>query len=69
MLALPGCRAELALDTGILFRGERKADILELELELKDGEPASMLELGEYLCRTYGLREEQKSKFYRASRL
>jgi inorganic triphosphatase YgiF len=69
MLALPGCKAELALDLGILFRGDRSTEIQELELELKDGEPAAMLELGDYLCRTYDLREEQKSKFYRASRL
>ena len=67
MLSLTGCTAELALDEGILFRGDRQAQILELELELKDGDPAAMLELGKRLCDAYGLREEKKSKFYRAS--
>lgn len=69
MLQLEGCVAELALDAGILFRGERQGLIQELELELKDGDPAAMLRLGDDLCHTYGLREESKSKFWRARNL
>ena len=69
LLNLEGCTAELALDRGRLFRGDREAPIQELELELKGGDPAAMLALGERLCRDYGLHPEPKSKFYRASRL
>lgn len=69
LLDLEGCTAELALDRGRLFRGDREAPIQELELELKGGDPAAMLALGDRLCRDYGLHPEPKSKFYRASRL
>ena len=69
LLSLEGCTAELALDEGILFRCGREAELRELELELKDGEPAAMLALADRLCRDYGLFEEKKSKFYRASLL
>lgn len=69
LLRLEGCLAELALDEGILFRSGREAELRELELELKDGDPASMLVLADRLCRDYGLFEEKKSKFYRASLL
>ena len=69
LLSLPGCTAELALDEGILFRETREAELRELELELKDGDPAAMLALADRLCRDYGLFEEKKSKFYRASLL
>ena len=47
----------------------RQVDFLVDKLELKGGDPAAMLALGEQLCRDYGLRPEPKSKFYRASRL
>ena len=44
-------------------------DRRELELELKSGAPAAMLALGDRLLRRYGLREEPRSKFFRAARL
>lgn len=69
LLELGSCRAELALDEGILFREQRQTELRELELELKDGDPAAMLELAEMLCERYRLFEEKKSKFYRASLL
>lgn len=69
LLRLENCTAELALDLGRLFREDREAPIQEVELELKSGNPAAMLGLGERLCRDYGLHPEPKSKFYRASRL
>jgi len=69
LLSLEGCEAELALDEGILFRGERQTELREAELELKGGDPAAMLALAAQLSRDYGLYEEKKSKFYRASLL
>lgn len=69
LLDLGSCKAELALDLGTLFREDREGPICELELELKDGDPAAMLALGDKLCAAYGLCDEPKSKFYRASRL
>ncbi|MBQ6799010.1 MAG: CYTH domain-containing protein [Oscillospiraceae bacterium] len=69
LLSLEGCEAELALDEGILFRGDRRTELREAELELKGGDPAAMLALAERLCRDFGLYEEKKSKFYRASLL
>lgn len=69
LLDLGTCKAELALDLGKLFREDREGPICELELELKDGEPTAMLALGDQLCAEYGLHDEPKSKFYRASRL
>lgn len=69
LLSLDGCLAELALDTGKLYRGQREGRISELELELKQGDPSAMLALQKTLTGRYGLREEEKSKFYRASHL
>ena len=69
LLDLGTCKAELALDFGKLFREDREGPICELELELKDGDPAAMLALGDRLCTEYNLHDEPKSKFYRASRL
>ncbi|MEA4965134.1 MAG: CYTH domain-containing protein [Oscillospiraceae bacterium] len=69
LLALDGSCVELALDVGRLFRENRSQPLRELELELKGGEAAPMLALTESLKRRYGLREEEKSKFYRAFRL
>lgn len=69
LLALPGCSAELALDEGRLFREDRAEPLRELELELKSGAPVAMLALGDRLLRRYGLREEPRSKFFRAARL
>ena len=69
LLQLEGCQAELALDAGILFRGERQTGLCELELELKDGKPDAMLRLGAYLKQRYGLQTEEKSKFWRARNL
>ena len=68
-LRLNGCTAELALDRGTLFRGTRSESFCEAELELKDGAADAMLALAAHLCRTYGLREEPRSKFARARSL
>lgn len=69
LLDLHTCKVELALDLGKLFRDDRVGPICEVELELKDGDPAAMLELGDQLCAAYSLHDEPKSKFCRASQL
>lgn len=68
-LQLCGCRAELAMDQGTLFRGERSIPLCEVELECKDGDPAALVALAGHLRRAYGLTEEPRSKFARARSL
>ena len=68
-LQIPGGRAELALDRGVLAGPREQEPLLEAELELKDGAADAMLALAAHLCRTYGLREEPRSKFARARSL
>ncbi|MDR1670064.1 MAG: CYTH domain-containing protein [Oscillospiraceae bacterium] len=69
-LSLPdGSTAELALDRGELLAGEKREELLELELELLTGESAGMLELAAYLEIKYALSKEYNSKYARALRL
>ena len=60
---------ELALDEGILFRGEKKLPIWEVEVELKEGSEAACRAFAQALAAEYGLREESHSKFVRAVNL
>lgn len=69
VLQLDGARCELCGDIGHLFGGGRSRDLCELELELKDGGEAVMLDYARALAEKYGLREEKKSKFERAEEL
>lgn len=70
LLPLPGGgTAELCLDAGELFAGDRRAPLCEAEVELKSGEPAAAERFAGELAARYGLREEPDSKFRRASRL
>ncbi|MBQ7565956.1 MAG: CYTH domain-containing protein [Oscillospiraceae bacterium] len=68
-LELGGTAAELALDLGFLFRGERKAPLCEVELELKFGDESAVKELADELAAKYELSPEPRSKFVRASNL
>lgn len=61
--------AELALDHGELLAGEKREELLELELELLTGDPTGMLELAAYLESKYALSKEYNSKYARALRL
>lgn len=61
--------AELALDEGVLFRGERSAPLCEIELEHKAGKAADTMLLASMLKARYDLQPEPESKFLRASRL
>ncbi|MCE5286634.1 MAG: CYTH domain-containing protein [Pelosinus sp.] len=64
-----GTVIEIAADQGEILAGEKHSPILELELELKSGEPGSLLKLGAELTREYPLLLEWRSKFYRAMEL
>lgn len=56
---------ELALDDGYLKGGDLEEKLLELELELKEGDVRDLLELGESLQEHLPLIPEQKSKYAR----
>lgn len=60
---------EVALDLGEIRAGERTATIRELELELKDGDEAAMLDLAERLAKTVPLRPSDTSKAARGAAL
>ena len=63
---LGGSEAELALDEGILFAGDRREPLGEVELELKAGDPGAVKRAAEELAQRYGLQKQRKSKFKRA---
>lgn len=60
------CTVELALDTGILTGGSKSVSLCELEVELKEGEPAAAEQFALALAAIYKLKPERKSKFRRA---
>lgn len=63
MLALPdGTHVEVALDVGELQRGERSVQVRELELEIKDGDPARLFELAQQVHQATPVRIENVSK-------
>ena len=69
LLELGGTVAELALDSGRLFRGEKEMPLCEMEVELKDGSEAAVRQFAENLAEKFGLVEEPRSKFVRAVNL
>lgn len=70
LLSLPGgAAAELCLDAGELFGGDRRAPLREVEVELKTGAPEAAERFATELAARYGLKEEPKSKFQRAAAL
>lgn len=63
MIALPdGAEIECALDIGELRHGEHAAQVHELELELKSGDPARLYELAQQVHGTLPVRIENISK-------
>src|SRR4051812_20606876 len=60
---------EAALDRGALIAGRRRARILELELELKSGEPRALLRYARSLLEPFGLQLSLESKAERGYRL
>lgn len=70
MLRFPdGSQAELACDEGRLLGKSESMPLCEVELELYKGSSEEMLRLVSYLCQTYGLQEQPKSKLARARSL
>lgn len=63
MLALPdGAQIECALDIGELRQGEHIAQVRELELEIKQGDPAQLYELAQQVHAVLPVRIENVSK-------
>ena len=60
---------ELALDEGRLLGGSREMPLREVEVELKEGSPETMLMFATVLARKYALVSEPRSKFRRAMAL
>ncbi|MEG6585402.1 CYTH domain-containing protein [Dendrosporobacter sp. 1207_IL3150] len=60
---------ELAADKGDIIAGERHAPILEVELELKRGNPVALFKAGARLAECFSLVLEPRSKFVRGLEL
>ena len=69
LLHLDGADCESCGDIGSLIGGGRQEPLCELELELKSGSEAVMLDYAHALAEKYRLSEERKSKFARARAL
>ena len=61
--------AELAIDSGILLGGSKEIPLCEVEIELKTGSDAAVQVLANQIAAEFGLTEEPRSKFQRASAL
>jgi triphosphatase len=57
-----GVKVECALDTGELQRGDRKLAVRELELEMKEGDPARLYDLARQVHEAVPVRIENISK-------
>ena len=68
-VALDGAEVEVALDAGVLFAGDRRAPLCELEVELKQGDRAAADRFAQALANRFGLEELKDSKFKRARML
>lgn len=66
MFTLTDCTVELALDQGILFAGQKKLPLCEIEVELKSGSREASDDFARRLAEIYDLKPEEKSKFARA---
>lgn len=64
-----GSVIEAAFDTGAVVTGDRSSPISELELELKSGDPAALIELGKTWSAHAGLWLSSVSKAERGGRL
>ena len=60
---------EVALDRGSLTGGGKEEPLLEVEVELKSGEPEDAVRYAKFLARKFGLTAPPKSKFRRALEL
>lgn len=60
-----GTVIEVAVDKGVIIAEGKRAPILEVELELKEGSTDEVLALGDRLMAEYSLVPEGQSKYYR----
>lgn len=56
---------ELSVDTGELLAGDKRDEILELEIELKEGDARDLVALGDELAARLPLMPETRSKYGR----
>lgn len=68
-ITLENAVAELALDHGYLFSGDRKEPLCEVELELKSGDKGCFDRYVLKFAGEFALEEEKTSKFVRALQL
>ena len=68
-ITLENAVAELALDHGYLFSGDRKEPLCEVELELKSGDKGCFDRYVLKFAGEFALEEEKTSKFARALQL
>ena len=66
---IPGCKAELALDEGILLGRGKELPFAEVEVELKAGTDEAAVSFAKALTEEFSLTEEPRSKFVRAMTL
>jgi len=69
MVDVDGSAIEVAFDQGFLFASERRHPAHEIELELKTGEPAALIDLGLSLVDAIGVKLCVRSKAERAAQL
>lgn len=65
----PGNRVEVALDVGVVRRGERTEPVSEVEIESIEGDPLAVFELAEELLEPARLRPSAVTKAQRGYRL
>jgi inorganic triphosphatase YgiF len=65
-LEIPGATVELALDQGKLLGNNREMPLLEVEVELKEGNDEAAITFARELAVKYGLKGENRSKYRRA---
>lgn len=63
---LKGTEVELALDQGVLTGGGKELPFVEVEVELKSGDPNTAVAYANALAHAFHLRPEPKSKYKRA---
>lgn len=63
------CICEIAIDEGEIITDEKRAPILELEIELFTGEQEDLLKIGKTLVDKYSIEPELKSKYARGLEL
>ncbi|MBK6006500.1 CHAD domain-containing protein [Ramlibacter ginsenosidimutans] len=69
VLKAAGTSVEIALDQGRIRAGDASLPVLELEFELKEGNPATLVELAQRWCEQHGLWLDPLSKSAAAWRL